>query len=159
MQQVALALFIREDPPLQILLGRRKLGPGAGKFVAIGGRIKPGESPGEAAVREIQEEIGVKVAMHQLRPAARLTFLFPSNPIWNEVAHVFLVSKWEGQPVETDQVAPSWFTLSTVPFDLMWEDYRDWLPAVVGGTWEETAYTYASDNQTVKSIERGSTTI
>lgn len=156
LQQIALVLFIRDDSSPQVLLGRRKTGPGRGRFAAIGGRLKSGESPRGAAAREIHEELGVQVAVDQLRPAARLTFLFPSNPSWNEIAHVFLVNRWEGEPLETEEVAPSWFTLTQVPFDRMWEDYGDWLPAVIGGTYSDAAYTYASDNQTIKSVERES---
>ena len=43
----------------RILLIEKKRGLGAGKINGPGGRIEPGESPRQAAVREVQEEVGV----------------------------------------------------------------------------------------------------
>ena len=52
--EVATLLFvIRGD---QILLIRKKRGLGAGKINGPGGRIEPGETPHECAIRETQEE-------------------------------------------------------------------------------------------------------
>ena len=41
----------------EILLMRKKQGLGAGKIVAPGGRLEPGETPLACAVRETQEEV------------------------------------------------------------------------------------------------------
>src|ERR1700722_6338006 len=42
----------------ELLLGLKKTGFGAGKFVGPGGHIEPGETPAEAAVRGGHEESG-----------------------------------------------------------------------------------------------------
>ena len=49
--------FILQDG--KILLMRKKRGFGAGKINAPGGKIDPGETPLDAAVRETFEELGV----------------------------------------------------------------------------------------------------
>src|SRR5256885_7174497 len=49
--------FIVKDE--RILLIRKKRGLGAGKINGPGGKIEPGESALDSAIRETQEEIGV----------------------------------------------------------------------------------------------------
>ncbi|MFQ3671333.1 MAG: NUDIX domain-containing protein, partial [Verrucomicrobiia bacterium] len=50
-------LFLLDGP--RILLIEKKRGLGAGKVNAPGGRIDPGETPLQAAIRETQEEVGI----------------------------------------------------------------------------------------------------
>ena len=44
-----------------MLLGHKKTGFGTGKIVALGGHVEPGESPAQAAAREVKEEAGLHV--------------------------------------------------------------------------------------------------
>lgn len=50
-----------------VLLARRVNEPYVGYWIAPGGKIKPGESPKEAAGRELLEETGIKATDLQLR--------------------------------------------------------------------------------------------
>ena len=54
-----LQLFREEEGERQLLLGRKKRGFGEGKWNGFGGKLEPGETVEEAAVRELQEESGV----------------------------------------------------------------------------------------------------
>lgn len=47
----------------QIVLLRRSIQPGLGKYVFPGGFVDRGESPQAAAVREVREEVGLRVAL------------------------------------------------------------------------------------------------
>jgi ADP-ribose pyrophosphatase YjhB (NUDIX family) len=69
----------------QMLLQRRGLDPYAGQWAPAGGFVEAGESLEGAAVREIQEEVGVEVAQEQLIPHGIL-----SLPALNEVVIVYL---------------------------------------------------------------------
>ena len=53
----ATLLFVLRDG--QILLIHKKTGLGAGKINGPGGRIDPGETPRQCAIREVQEELCV----------------------------------------------------------------------------------------------------
>ncbi len=45
-----------------MLLGFKKTGFGAGRWVGLGGHIEDGEQPAEAAAREVAEESGLIVS-------------------------------------------------------------------------------------------------
>ena len=60
---VATLLFVvRED---KMLLIHKKRGLGKGKINAPGGKLESGETPKEAALREIREEVGIAVERAQ----------------------------------------------------------------------------------------------
>jgi 8-oxo-dGTP diphosphatase len=56
---------IRDDEG-RLLLVRRGRAPSAGLWSVPGGRLEAGETPQEAAVREVREETGLEVALGQL---------------------------------------------------------------------------------------------
>ena len=54
------------DPNRRILLVRRSVEPGIGEWCLPGGFIEMGETPSQAAVRELKEEIGIEIGPPQL---------------------------------------------------------------------------------------------
>lgn len=119
--------FIVKDG--RILLIRKKRGLGAGKINGPGGKIEPGESALDAAIRETQEEIGVT----PLRMEERGVLHFQFADGYSLHCVVFMAEDLEGEPVETDEAAPMWVALDEIPYDEMWEDDRHWLPLALGG--------------------------
>ncbi len=122
---------------------------GAGKYNGFGGKVEDGETIAEAAVREMREETGVDVRLEDLEPVARLTFLFPYKPEWEQVVHVFTARTWDRVPQESDEMAPAWFAVDAIPYDQMWDDDAYWLPRVLAGERVQATFTYQADNQTV----------
>jgi 8-oxo-dGTP pyrophosphatase MutT (NUDIX family) len=114
----------------RILLGRKKRGFGEGLWNGFGGKLTPGETPEQAAVRETHEESGVLVT--DLRKRGVLTFTIIGNPELMEV-HFFSTSEFAGEPVETEEMAPRWFDLDAVPYETMFPDDRHWLPLLLAG--------------------------
>ena len=58
MKHATLCFILDGDPPARILLGRKKRGFGLNKLNGFGGKIQPGETVPEAAVREIERRRG-----------------------------------------------------------------------------------------------------
>lgn len=109
MRTTTLCLPVRSRPAVAILLGLKKRGFGQGNYTGFGGKVEPGESILEAAVRELAEESGLVATPANLLERGTVTFCFPAKPGWSQQVHLFLVEEWSGQPVETDEMAPAWF--------------------------------------------------
>ena len=114
----------------KILLIHKKLGLGAGKINGVGGRLEPGETPLQAAVREVEEELCIRAIDPE--KVGRLSFQFLDG-LALEVT-VFRSSSYKGTPTETGEAKPVWFDLDEIPYKKMWEDDRLWLPLVLTRT-------------------------
>jgi mutator protein MutT len=121
-------LFLKRDG--EILLAQKKRGFGEGRWNGVGGKVDPGETIEQAAVRETQEEI--EVTPMQFKQVALHTFdvFYNGEPTILE-GHVFMCTEWEGEPVETEEMRPQWYKTTDIPYDDMWQDDRHWLPQVL----------------------------
>lgn len=132
----------------KVLLARRKassVGLGLNIVAGIGGKNENGESDKEALVREVFEEIGVKVA--SARKMGRVIFFFPNKPKWNQDVAIYLITKWKGIPKESDSMAPEWFSIKNLPKKQMWDDNRYWIPCVLNGEKVRFVFLYGEDNR------------
>ncbi len=120
--------FIENDGKL--LLIHKKRGLGGGKINAPGGRLEPGETPLEGAVRETQEEICVTPL--NLEKRGELHFQFLDG--YSLFCTVFIAHGCNGAPRETDEADPFWADIRAIPYAGMWEDDEHWLPLIVAGT-------------------------
>jgi mutator protein MutT len=148
-RDATLVFLIQGNPVSQVLLGYKKVGFAQGKLNGFGGKVEPGETIEQATVRELEEEAGVRVAEHDLSEMAHLTFFFPARPEWDQVVHVFLARRWEGEPVESNEMRPAWYRVSEIPFAGMWQDDPHWLPRVLAGQRVRARFTFGPDNETV----------
>lgn len=123
----ATLLFVVRDG--RILLIHKKRGIGAGKINGPGGKIDPGETPIEAAIREVREEVGVVAS--GVAPAGELWFDFLDGTAIH--CTVFIADDYEGEPVETDEAVPLWFDVDDIPFERMWADDELWFPHLLAG--------------------------
>lgn len=91
---IDVAVAIVQDTAGRILLAERKpaqLSPGFWELP--GGKIERGETPQQAAVRELEEEVGVRAT--SLRPWASYTHAFPTRHI---NLRFFRADSWDGTP-------------------------------------------------------------
>lgn len=117
--------FVRKEG--KILMIRKKRGLGAGKINGPGGRLEPGESPLEAAIRETEEEL--RVTPLDLAQMGELHFQFTDGLALHCV--VFTAGGCLGEPTETDEAIPHWMNPSEIPYHDMWADDIHWLPGML----------------------------
>jgi 8-oxo-dGTP diphosphatase len=123
----ATLLFIRKNGKL--LLINKKRGLGAGKINGPGGRLEPRETPRQAAIREVREEL--RVTPTGIRKAGELLFQFANGHSIH--GYVFTATGIEGKPRETTEAKPKWFSVNEIPYGKMWADDRIWVPHMLAG--------------------------
>lgn len=123
----ATLLFVRRKD--RFLMIRKKRGLGAGYYNAPGGRMEPGESWLECAVRETQEELCIT----PLDPVHAGTVQFQFTDGHRIHGEIFTATAFEGTPTETEEAVPHWFAVDALPYDNMWADDRIWMPRLIAG--------------------------
>ena len=135
----ATLLFVIHDG--DILLIRKKRGLGAGKVNGPGGKLDPGETPMECAVRETREELGVLA--HDPKLMGRHLFQFVDG--YALQVFVYLSSNFDGIAIETDEAIPLWTPVGQIPYEEMWEDDGIWLPEMLDGKYFDGRYLFDDD--------------
>jgi 8-oxo-dGTP diphosphatase len=121
----ATLVFIIRDQ--QMLLIRKKRGLGAGKINGPGGRMEPGETALQCAIREVQEELCVTPL--GMRYAGENRFQFVDG--YGIHVKIFRAADCSGIPRETAEAVPVWVPLDAIPFAEMWEDDALWIPLLL----------------------------
>lgn len=129
-EKVCTLLFLKRDN--EILLAMKKRGFGANRYNGVGGKIEPNETIEQAMIRECQEEIGVTPTHYW--QVAEHDFVQPhGDEPWRMYVHVYFCDEWSGEPAESEEMAPEWFSVKDIPYDRMWDDDKFWLPQVLSG--------------------------
>ena len=146
-QEQAVLCFVREGS--RVLLIEKRRGLGAGKVNAPGGKVEPGETYLQAAIRETREEVCVEAGDLHLRGA--LGFRFADG--YSLYVQVFVAQSHTGTPAETPEAHPFWCETSEIPYGRMWADDIVWLPQVLDGYEVEGDFTFDGDRMTGGTVQ------
>lgn len=153
MQETTLCLVIANKPEQCLLLGMKKRGFGQGKYNGFGGKIRPGETSKAAALRELKEESGLIAQEDDLEEVGYIDFFFSGSPELDHPVYIYLVRNWQGEPCESEEMKPQWFTFSEIPYSQMWQDDQYWLPAVLQGHNINGIVTFSENQEIIESME------
>ncbi len=151
--KAATLVLLGKQPITEILLGYKKIGFGQGKYAGFGGKVEPGETAGEAAVRELAEETGIAVPVSALELGAILEFRFPHKPENEHRVHTFICRNWVGNAQESTEMIPQMFAVDQIPYEEMWDDAHYWLPKILAGDRFAAKFEFSPDNETVAKVK------
>jgi 8-oxo-dGTP diphosphatase len=126
-ERVATLLFVVRDG--RILLIHKLRGHGAGKINGPGGMVERGESPLQCALREIEEEVGVRA----IDPVPLTLLRFQDTDGSSMLGFAFKASDCLGAPRQTAEAIPFWCDVGGIPYERMWDDDLVWLPRLIEG--------------------------
>lgn len=86
------------------------------KWIGIGGKFEPGESPEDCVLREVREETGLTLT--HWRYCGIVTFVLAD---WTEYMHLFCADGFEGTLRECDEGVLEWIDKSALRALPMWE--------------------------------------
>ncbi|MDE1856937.1 MAG: 8-oxo-dGTP diphosphatase [Candidatus Micrarchaeota archaeon] len=141
----AAVCYIIDEKAGRMLLKKNVRGISKGKWNGAGGKIEPGETPEQGAVREVFEETGLRVT--NLFDHGVIRFAVDGSEEINLVMHVFSTRDFSGNPVGNEEGEVRWFGLDEIPYDRMWEDDIYWVDLMLNGRRFECEFHFDSGNR------------
>ncbi len=121
----------------EFLIGRKTRVIGVGLYNGAGGGVENNESIDDATVREVREEISLKIDPHHLE---RRAIVYCHNYKKDGVTqfdcklYVSVAPVWQGTPRPSDEfVDLKWVEQYDLPLAEMMAGDRDWVPQVLAG--------------------------
>lgn len=110
----------KEDAYLMLHRVKKENDVNKDKWIGVGGKFEPGESPDECLLREVWEETGLRLTSY--RPRGILTF---ASEGW-ELEYIFLYTAdgFEGEVKECEEGALEWVKKDKIEKLNLWEGDR-----------------------------------
>jgi 8-oxo-dGTP diphosphatase len=117
MKQTTLCYLERGSQYLMLHRVKKENDASHDKWIGVGGKCEPDESPDECMLREVKEETGLEVQKWRYRGI--VTFI---SDVWPcEYMHLFTASQWSGEEIVCDEGDLEWVDKQRL-FDLtLWE--------------------------------------
>ena len=119
-----LCYLVREGKILMLHRTKKKNDLNAGKWIGVGGRFEPGESPDECLLREVREETGYRLLSWRFRGI--VTFDADDAPE-TEYMHLFTSADFDGAETVCDEGELRWVPIGEVESLSLWEGDRVFL--------------------------------
>jgi 8-oxo-dGTP diphosphatase len=112
-----------------------------GKWNGLGGKFEAGESPEECAIREIEEECGLKVKSVMLK--GFITFpLFDGKDDW--YVFIFTADEFKGQLIDSPEGNIAWIPNNKINELNLWGGDRIFIPWLFSDKFFSAKFNYAN---------------
>ncbi|MBV8140945.1 MAG: NUDIX domain-containing protein, partial [Verrucomicrobia bacterium] len=111
----------------------------------------PGELPLSGILREAWEELGITL----IDPVERGELHFQFLDGYSLFCTVFVASRFDGTPIETEEAVPHWFDIRQLPFGEMWEDDELWLRRALEGESFRGFFVFDGEKMLTQQLEWG----
>jgi 8-oxo-dGTP pyrophosphatase MutT (NUDIX family) len=120
----------KEDKVLFLYRNKKKNDPNAGKWIGIGGKTEPGETPEQCVKREVFEETGLTLTEYHFHGVIR----FVSEMWEDEDMYLYSATGFEGElRTDCDEGELKWIDKSMIGDLPMWEGDSYFLKALLEG--------------------------
>ena len=142
--------IFKDDEVLLLFRNKKKIDINKGKYIGVGGHIEEGETPIEAAEREVKEETGFEV--NNLEYRCHVEFHYDN---FEEEMHVFTTKEFYGEMIKCDEGDLSWQKVADLDEIPMWEGDKYFLkPILKGEGFFELTLRYIKDKLIEHKIEK-----
>ena len=117
MKLTTLCYIEKDDKYLMLHRVKKEHDLNHGKWVGVGGKFEPDETPEECMLREVREETGLTLTKYRFR--AILTFL--SDEWETEYIHLYTASEFTGTLSECDEGNLEWIPKSEIYNLQLWQ--------------------------------------
>ncbi|MHA1972689.1 MAG: NUDIX hydrolase [Candidatus Hodarchaeales archaeon] len=111
------------------------------KYVAIGGRLEPGETPLECVIREVEEETDYSLTPNEVIFRGYIYFddinrnkSTQDLPAYNWLVFMYKTEVEEKIISDNDEGELHWFNFEDIPYRNMWEGDRYFTPKILNTT-------------------------
>ena len=123
MKLTTLCYPVREGKVLMLHRTKKSNDENRGKWIGIGGKFEPGESPEDCLLRETREETGLTLTAWRFRGVVT----FVSDEWGTEYMHLFTATDWTGELRPCDEGELAWIDRSELLSLTLWEGDRIFL--------------------------------
>ena len=122
------------------------------KWIGVGGKFEPGESPDECLLREVREETGLTLTRYRCRGV--VTFV---SARWEtEYMFLYTATDWTGELIPCDEGDLKWVDIAAVDALPLWEGDRIFLRLLRGdGPFFSLKLCYDADDRLVSAALDG----
>ncbi|MDO4680698.1 MAG: 8-oxo-dGTP diphosphatase [Aerococcus sp.] len=146
----SLVYLAHDDRLLMMLRNKKSNDINEGKWVGVGGKFEPNESPLECAKREVYEETGC--VLDHPKYHGLITFIYPDYP----TTYMFLYSGTltTDQVITNDEGTMSWISKEEVLSLNLWPGDRFFLEKLLAGeTGLEMKLRYNADGALIEAVD------
>ncbi len=133
----------------KLLLKRSTRGISKSKWNGVGGKLDPGETPEQNALRETIEETGLTVS--NLLYHGVINFHNYGKEEVDFVVHLFSTKEFSGKlSLKSDDGGElQWFPLDKLPMNEMWKDDEFWMPLLLHGKRFDADFYFDEGNKNI----------
>lgn len=145
MKEATVVCFLQKG---KMLLGEKQAKYCAGKIVQPGGKIEPGETKRESAIRESQAECGLTPILDE-EPLGAIICRYPSSDK-NMIVHIFRTEEFTGDVRDSNELQNSrWYPMNPKTWALMMPGDKWWIHKVIRNEAFQAELRYDDDQQLV----------